>query len=146
MGNEMLGKIPNLAALALLTNAQHTKNLRGGAIRPPDRNRVNPRPDGPRDYPRTDGGGVFEHPPPTISAPIGRREKIKTAFDSSSKTITNVFRSIFGSDQNLDPPGAIFQKKILIGFSRITLTFCFKDRAILLSPLCFSRQAESSDI
>ena len=25
---------------------------------------LNPRPDGPRDFPRPDGGGVFEHPPP----------------------------------------------------------------------------------
>ena len=54
----------------------------------------NPRPDGPLDFPRPDGGGLLR-PPPCNSAPITRSEKTKSAFESSSKIITKVFQSIF---------------------------------------------------
>ena len=54
----------------------------------------NPRPDGPLDFPRPDGGGLLRTPP-CNSAPRSRSEKPKSAFESSSKIITKVFRSIF---------------------------------------------------
>ena len=54
---------------------------------------VNPRPDGPLDFPPPDGGGgVFEHSP-SISAPAHRRTKRKTAFESSRKIISKSYRS-----------------------------------------------------
>ena len=55
-------------------------------------NHLNPRPDGPLDFPPPDGGGVFEHPP-SISAPTHRKTKQKTAFESSRKIISKSFRS-----------------------------------------------------
>ena len=62
---------------------------------------LNPRPDGPLDFPPpAGGGGVFEHPTPSISAPAHRRTKRKTAFESSRKIISKSFRSFFGSGQN----------------------------------------------
>ena len=54
----------------------------------------NPRPAGPLDFPRPAGGGVVDNPP-SISAPMGRIETIKKGFESSSKIISKVLRSIF---------------------------------------------------
>ena len=51
------------------------------------------------------GGGVRAPLPPSISAPIGRREKRKKAFVSSSKMITKLFQSIFHLSQNCGPQG-----------------------------------------
>ena len=46
------------------------------------------------------GPGVFEHPPPpSNSASSCRSEKRKNAFESSSKIMTNRFRSFFVSGQ-----------------------------------------------
>ena len=63
------------------------------------------------------GGGVFELSPST-SAPIGHREKRKKAFESSSKMITKVFRSIFRLCQNCDPMAK--KLRIFRVFSRLS--------------------------
>ena len=74
--------------------------VRAKVAQTPGRARVNPRPAGPLDFPPpAGGGGAFERPP-MISAPGRRREKRKTAFESSRKIISKSFRSCFGSGQN----------------------------------------------
>ena len=54
------------------------------------------------DFPSPTGGGS-NTPPPSISAPIGRREKRKRKFESSSKIIPKLFRSMFRLNQNCAP-------------------------------------------
>ena len=46
------------------------------------------------------GGGGASRRPPTNSAHAHRREKRKKALESSSKTITKLLQSFFGSGQN----------------------------------------------
>ena len=104
----------------------------------------NPRPAGPLDFPRPAGGGVFEHPPPSISAPAHRRTKRKTAFESSRKIISKSFRSFFGSGQNWGHQGSKFQN-----FPKRFLDdkiFTFKGRATILIPSCLSRQGASNHV
>ena len=61
---------------------------------------LNPRPDGPLDFPPPAGGGGGLNTHPSISAPAHRRTKQKTAFESSRRIISKSFRSFFGSGQN----------------------------------------------
>ena len=84
---------------------------------------------------------MFEHPP-SISAPAHRRTKQKTAFESSRKIISKLFRSFFGSGQNWGHQGSKFQN-----FSKRFLDdkiFNFKGRATILIPSCLSRQCASN--
>ena len=61
---------------------------------------LNPRPDGPLDFPPPDGGCLNTPPPPSISAPAHRRTKRKTAFEISGKIILKLLRSFLSSGQN----------------------------------------------
>ena len=56
----------------------------------PARNRVNPRPDGPLDFPPPGGGCLNTPPPPSISAPAHRRTKRRS--ESSGKIILKLLR------------------------------------------------------
>ena len=56
-----------------------------------------------------------------ISAPIGRREKRKKTFESSSKMITKLLQSIFRSGQNCGIQGSKMPK--ISSFSRFSNKF-----------------------
>ena len=81
-------------------------------------------------------GGAFERPP-MISAPGRRREKRKTAFESSRKIISKSFQSFFGSGQNWSLQGSKFQNFPKRFFDN--KIFNFKDRTTNLIPSCVSR-------
>ena len=103
---------------------------------------LNPRPDGPLDFPPR-AGGVFEHPP-SISAPAHCRTKRKTAFESSRKIISKSFRSFFGWGKNWGHQGSKFQN-----FPKRFLDdkiFNFKGRETILIPSCLSRQGASNHV
>ena len=97
---------------------------------------INPRPDGPLDFPPPAGGCLST--PPSISAPGHRRTKRRTAFESSRKIVSKSFRSFFGSGQNWGYQGSKFQNfpKRFLDDKIIN----FNGRTTILIPSCWSHQ------
>ena len=61
---------------------------------------INPRPDGPLDFPPPDGGGGGCLTPRLSRLLRHRRTKQKTAFESSVKIVLKLLRSLLRSGQN----------------------------------------------
>ena len=72
-------------------------------VSPRNTNSVNPRDDGPLDFPPPDEGGCWP-PLPCNSAPRHSSEKPKSALESSSGSITKVFGQLFSLRSILRSP------------------------------------------